>query len=166
VDEPEEALVRRSAAIAVAMGVSDLDTTGRIFPSDTDYLRGIAKRASDADITVFSSDPLSKYLGIQSDLVKPTPNCFIQVDEVSVLESDSRFMKLRGWIGGLPKGASVEFAEILSPEGLPLGLANIGFKRPDLVEAKVADSEYRGVAGYVLNSPERTANTQLPCRLY
>ena len=166
VDEPEEILVRRSASIAVAMGVSDVDATGRVFPSDTDYLRGIAKRASDADITVFSSEPLSKYLRDQAEPVTPTANCFIQVDQVSVLESDSRFMKLLGWIGGLPKGASVEFAEILSPEGLPLGLANIGFKRPDLVEAKVADSEYRGVAGYVLKSPERTANTQLPCRLY
>lgn len=164
VDEPNDTRDRRTAAMAISLNIEDKEETGRVFPSDTNYLWKIAKRASDAGITMFSSQPLSGYLRANPARLEGSTSCILHVDEVQALANDKEYLKVRGWVSGLPSTQSFGIGEVFEPSGAALGLANIGYNRPDLLAAKVGVSENSGTVAYVKATYQPQVGQELPCR--
>lgn len=164
VDEPTDTRDRRTAAMAIALNIEDKQETGRVFPSDTAYLWSIAKRASIGGVTIFSSQPLSGYLQDSPASLGESQGCTLHVDEILPLNDETRYVKLRGWVSGLSSGQSFGIGEVFDPTGAPLGLANVGYSRPDLLVAKVGVIENSGIIGYVKKPYPVQVGNELPCR--
>lgn len=144
---------RQLAALAVEMGVKDDAQIQHVFPS-VPWIMSIAERPIAENWSIFSMAPFKdkhELLRTQLNVGNAGDPCNGAIDEVSTIDGDSQYLKLRGWIFDPIQNKVPEYALMVDAEGTVFGVLLAGFDRMDVANAISPKARYSGAKGYLLS---------------
>jgi hypothetical protein len=143
---------RKLAALAVELGVKDEAQVKHVFPS-VPWILSIAERPIAENLAIFGMPPIKDQheilrtklaVGSAADLCKGA------IDEVSKIDGESQYLKLRGWIFDPLQNKVPEYALLVDAEGTVYGVVLTGNDRKDVANVIHDKARYSGFKGYVL----------------
>ncbi len=146
---------RDIAGLAVAMGVHDKSQIRKVFPS-AERAISIGKIASERGLSYFSRVELKNInLGKPVDGFSGDHNvCQGHIDYIEVIEGDSNYSRLTGWIFDQSLRGSIGNVFLINKKGLAVGFGLMGQPRPDLAKAVDKKAKFSGFKGYFLNDAQ------------
>ncbi len=157
----DEMYERAVAALAIEMRVKDQAQIGHVFPT-TDVI-AVAEQPADKGRSVFGLFP---YRGVRAQMgtvFEPValPACQGALDTAVVIEGDSRFLRVIGWLYDPANVTVPQAVRILGADGKQFGYAMTGKQRDDVAAAISPAARRAGYQGYLLATP---AGTELSLR--
>jgi hypothetical protein len=149
---PHEMLIERATgALALAMGVRDPIYVGTVYP-DVDRALALARRASDARLSVFADAPLAG-LPARIGQVSDMPDgrlCAGTIDPVERIDGAEAWVRVTGWAFDEAGGRAPEFVELLDADRRVVGVAMVGKRRADARARLGRVARDAGFRGYLL----------------
>lgn len=144
---------RMIAALALEMGVNDSEQIKNSYYAPLKGLR-LANRARRIPTSIFAN-PLIR--GTREQLAKSLPDetstlCAGHIDDIVAVPSDSRFMRVSGWIYQQETDRVPRKIFITDESGKVVGVGLSGQKRTDLTRTVNPGAGVAGVKGYLLAS--------------
>jgi hypothetical protein len=143
---------RQLAALAVEMGVKDDAQIKHVFPS-VPWIMSIAERPIAENWSIFGMAPIKdkhELLRTKLDVGNAADTCKGAIDEVSTIDGDSQYLKLRGWIFDPVQNKVPAYAWLVDGVGAVYGVVLTGDDRKDVAEAINSHARYSGAKGYLL----------------
>ena len=141
------------SALAIAMGVKDQDQISNVFPS-AEWALSFSGALVENKISVFGKPWLQ---GIQTKIGKPfivpsknTSNCEGFIDGITVITSEEKYLRVKGWAYNHFLKKSPEVLWILGDGDIALGYVIAGQNRPDVANVIGVNELNSGFNGYVL----------------
>ncbi len=145
---------RKVAALALELEVRDVSQLGSLYPAP-DTLLTIAKVAKGKKLSVFGTPPIqnaSIELGNMTEQID-LPVCQGFLDKTEVVDGDSRFIRVDGWIFDPANQNHPEGLRVIDNNGYVVGFAITGAPRPDVSAALgTPNANKAGFRGYVQSS--------------
>lgn len=160
---------REVAALALAMGVRDLEQISKIYPAP-DVAIAISEKAKKNNLSIFGADP---YKGLEDSINTNAVTvshfkCIGNLDEVIVLNG-STYSRIRGWIYSPDVRLHSKMVQIVNETGSVVGYALVGQKRDDVMHNFGPSALKSGFIGYVkatsANSPLGINSSAMGCDL-
>lgn len=156
---------RKLAALAVELGVKDEAQIKHIFPS-VPWILSIAERPIAENLSIFGMVPIKdQHEILRTKLVvgNAADPCRGAIDEVSKMDGNSQYLKLRGWIFDPVQNKVPEYALLVDAVGTVYGVVLTGDDRKDVANVINNKARYSGFKGYVLREVgEQTINILSP----
>jgi hypothetical protein len=148
--QTERLFGRDLAALALELGVRDEYATMNVYPN-VDHVGGLAARAKAQGLSVFGSYPLEGLFETQGQTLTTGDGseCIGSLDEVTEIDGDSNFMRLRGWIFDPATRSVPDFMTITNEQGVIIGAGVTGKHRPDVRDAIGRRAFAAGYGAYV-----------------
>jgi hypothetical protein len=143
---------RQLAALAVEMGVKDDAQIKHVFPS-VPWIMSIAERPTAENWSIFGMAPIKnqhEVLRTKLNVGNAPYSCKGAIDEVSTIDGDSQYMKLRGWIFDPAQNKVPAYALLIDAVGAVYGVVLTGDDRKDVADAINRHARYSGAKGYLL----------------
>ncbi len=150
---------RQLAALAVEMGVKDEVQIKHVFPS-VPWIMSIAEKPIVENWSIFGLVPIKdqhELLRTNLKVGNAAETCKGAIDEVSIIEGDSQYLKLRGWIFDPDQNKVPAYALLVDGVGGVYGVVLTGDDRRDVAEAISSHARYSGAKGYLLADAQLTA---------
>lgn len=148
----EQNFERKVAAIAIELSVKDREQVGHVFPS-VDWAIAISEKPKEYNLSIFGFD----YVKNASDLMgtqlkyrnKPLGSCVGNYDSTLIIEGESNYLKINGWIFNSKMNKAPDVAVIINESGHVYGYVLTGWKRLDVSNAIGKNAEFSGFKGYL-----------------
>lgn len=140
---------REVAALALTLGVRDLEQISKIYPAP-DVAIAISEKAKKNNLSIFGADPY-KGLGDSINMNAVTVGhlkCIGNLDEVIVLNG-ATYSRIRGWIYSPDVRLHSKMVQIINETGSVVGYALVGQRRDDVMHHFGASALKSGFIGYV-----------------
>lgn len=136
-------------ALAIELGIKDQKSIIAVHPS-AEYMVTSNKLPVQRNLAIFG-DPLFKdvykIIGTK-ELNHPTKSCLGNVEEISEIENDGNYLRIKGWLFDDQESASPQAIHILNSSGEVIGYALSGEIRKDikneLGKKSATNSGFRG----------------------
>lgn len=168
---PHETLIERAVGtLALSMGVRDPVYIGTVYP-DADRALALARRAADAELSVFADAPYAGLLARigQVSGVASGRTCVGTIDPVESIDGMDRWVRVSGWIFDAAAGAAPQAVDLLDNAGRVVGVAIVGKRRDDARASLGRGARDAGFRGYLLADHVTSVLTvvapDLGCRL-
>jgi hypothetical protein len=143
--------VREVAALSLALGISDDDYIGNVYPYKIQAIN-IAELAVKKDYSIFG---LSPYIEVKNKigLIEPHSHlkkCVGDLDKVELISGENKFVRLNGWISSPENSKYPLLVKISDSKGQTVGFSLTGSRRPDIAEQHGAKYTFSGFRGYLL----------------
>lgn len=142
---------RQLAALAVELGVKDESQIKHVFPS-VPWILDIAEKPIAANWSIFGMAPikdLREMQGNKLDGQNVTEICMSAIDEVLIINGESQYLKIRGWIFDPVRNKVPEYALLVDAVGAVYGVVLTGDDRKDVANAINSNARYAGFRGYL-----------------
>ncbi len=142
---------RQLAALAVEMGVKDAGQIKHVFPS-VPWIMAIAEKPIAENWSIFGMSPIKdqrEILRTTLDIDNNAKTCEGAIDEVSKIDGDSQYLKLKGWIFDSMKNEVPEYGLIVNEFGAVHGIVLTGVKRINIANTINEKALYSGMEGYI-----------------
>lgn len=142
---------RKLAALAVELGVKDEPQIKHIFPS-TPWILTIAEKPIAENLSVFGAIPIKdgrEIIGTKMDINDVAEACMGSIDELSKIDGEFQYLKLRGWVFDPVLKKVPEYALLVSSTGTIYGVVLTGDERKDVADAVNSQARYAGFRGYM-----------------
>jgi hypothetical protein len=160
---------REVAALALAMGVRDVDQISKIYPAP-DVAIAISEKSKKNSLSIFGASPykgLEDSVSMHADEGGPL-KCVGNVDEVVFLNG-TEYSRIRGWIYSPDVRLSPAMVQISGENGKVIGYALVGQKRDDVMHQFGPYALKSGFIGYVkvpeTNASIRAASSKIRCEV-
>jgi hypothetical protein len=144
---------RKLAALSVELGVKDEVQIKHIFPS-VNWIFAIAEKPIAENLSIFGITTIKDQREIlRTKLVvgNVTKGCRGSIDEVSKIDGDTKYLKLRGWVFDPVQNKVPEYALIVDVDGTVYGVILTGDERKDVADAINQKARDSGAKGYLLS---------------
>lgn len=150
-DQNDKHFDQSLAALAMGMGVADDDQIRFIYPFTQTAIQ-LAHNAADANLSIFSKAPWKGTDAIIGSFAGTLPQtlCRGNVDETRQASTQTRFVRIRGWLHG-PSPETEGGAVRVIQDGKVIGYGLIGRSRPDVVAVAGKSAALSGFEAYVLS---------------
>ena len=145
---------RKLAALAVELGVKDEAQIKHVFPS-VDWVFAIAEKPISKNLSIFGMVPIKdkhEILGAKLNVEAAGDTCKGAIDEISKVDHDKKYLKVRGWIFDQLKIKVPEYALIVDNAGTVQGVLLTGDDRKDVEKVINSKAHYSGAKGYLLSN--------------
>ena len=147
---------RQLAALAVELGVKDELQIKHVFPS-VSWIFSIAERPIAKNFSIFGMVPIKdqhEILRTKVDVGNAAENCRGFIDEVSKINGESQYLKIRGWIFDPVQKKVPPYALLVDAVGTVYGVVLTGDDRMDVANAISPRARYSGAKGYLLTDAQ------------
>ncbi len=158
---PAIAHQRMQGALALDMGVGDVEEISKLYP--TDQVRITANEAIRYNLSIFAT-PLMREA---REAIGETPAtlglraCRSYIDKTSAIKTDDRYVSVRGWAFD-ERTRSVPPVVFLVTNGVVTGAAVTGAERPDVQQIISRKAVRAGFDGYMLRSGKIGSSVYCP----
>lgn len=156
---------RQLAALSVELGVKDAAQIMHIFPS-LPWILTIAEKPINENLSIFGIAPIKdqyEVLRTKLDVANVAKSCRGSIDDVSTIDGDSQYLKLRGWIFDPVQNKVPEYALLVDDVGIVHGVVLTGDDRTDVANAISPKARYSGAKGYLLtDAQDKTLRVYVP----
>ena len=114
---------KRTAALALALGIHDAPYISRVFPS-IEYALSISRHALRGGLSIFGHEPLrsaARQMG-RTQAAKSLPTCIGRLTEIESISPDTTYSRISGWIQ-LADDLDPKSFKLESPEHRLVGMA-------------------------------------------
>lgn len=143
---------REISALSLELSVNDQFQISNIYPS-AGRAQSIAEIPVARNYTIFGTIPfrdVREIIGQKSTLINRTDHeCLGFIDETQVIEQESKYVKLKGWIFNNHRGLVPKSFQLVDGDGVVQGLVLTGQSRPDVAKAINSAASNSGFKGYV-----------------
>ncbi len=145
---------RKLAALAVELGVKDEAQIKHVFPS-VDWIFAIAEKPIAENLSIFGVAPIKdkrEILGSKLNVEIAADTCKAAIDEITKIDHDPKYLKIRGWIFDQVENKVPEYALIVDNAGTVQGVLLTGDDRKDVEKIINSKVHYSGAKGYVFSN--------------
>jgi hypothetical protein len=156
---------RQLAALAVEMGVKDDAQIKHVFPS-VPWIMSIAEKPIAENWSIFGMLPIKgqhEILRTKLGVMNAADTCRGAIDEISKIDGESQYLKLRGWIFDPVQKKVPPYALLVDAVGTVYGVVLTGDDRMDVANAISPQARYSGAKGYLLtDAQDKTLRVYVP----
>ena len=158
-------LNRKLAALAIELSVKDEPQIKHIFHS-VSLILDITKKPIAENWSIFGMPPIKdqhEILRTKLDVVNAADTCRGAIDEISKIDGESQYLKLRGWIFDPVQNKVPPYALLVDAVGTVYGVVLTGDDRMDVANAISPKARYSGAKGYLLtDAQDKTLRVYVP----
>ena len=142
---------RKVASLALELGVRDEQKIQLVYPF-ADRVISIANKAKEQNLSIFGDKQIQDANQLINKLVQDDSQrtCLGNLDEATIIKTDSNYALIRGWIFEKTKQKAPEFLMVLNQQSIVVGYAITGMQCPDVKAAISPHAEHSGFVGYIL----------------
>lgn len=148
----EQNFNRELAALAVEIGAKDEKQIQNVFPS-VSWILEIAKDPIERKLSIFGVAPIKDKRDIFRSKItfsNSVKTCQGSLDELSNIDGDKDYLKIRGWIYDSLHEKIPDYALVVDQSGSVFGVFLTGDDRMDVANAIAPKARYSGAKGYLL----------------
>lgn len=156
---------RQLAALAIELSVKDEPQIKHVFHS-VSFVLDMTKMPIAENWSIFGMPPIKdqhEILRTKLDVVNAADTCRGAIDEISKIDGESQYLKLRGWIFDPVQNKVPPYAFLVDAVGTVYGVVLTGDDRMDVANAISPKARYSGAKGYLLiDAQDKTLRVYVP----